>query len=56
MIHTATETIGNGDKRKRVEAYRKMKRTGICVTCALHDLFPVLTQHAKQPDYSGYPW
>ena len=30
MIQTATETIGNGDKRKRID---------ICFTCLLDDIF-----------------
>ena len=34
MTQTATETIGNGDKRKRIlEAYTQTKCTVICVTC-----------------------
>ena len=39
MIQTATETIGNGDKKKRIEAYTQTKRTDICFACELREMF-----------------
>ena len=40
VIQTATETTGNGDKRKRTwRVHTQTKRTDICFACELDDIF-----------------